>query len=162
MFAIAGFLGTRGSFMLDFVVVAMFAVVPALGVSIFLVKCRRQFKLHRRIQIALGVILLLAVAAFEVDMRMNGWKHLAEPSPYWQDGSVNDWVDYSLLIHLLFAIPTPILWCVVIVKAMRRFSNPPRPNEYSRSHRLWAWIATIGMTMTAITGGIFYWFAFAA
>ena len=128
MFAVAGFLGTRGSFMLDFVFLAMFAVVPIMGISIYLVKYRRQFQLHRRIQISLGLILLLAVAAFEVDMRINGWKHLAEPSAYWVDGAWNDWIDYGLAIHLLFAVPTPIIWCVVIVKAMRRFSNPPEPN----------------------------------
>ncbi len=162
MFAVAGFLGTRGSFMLDFVFLAMFAVVPLMGISIYLVKYRRQFQLHRRIQITLGLVLLLAVVAFEIDMRINGWKHLAEPSAYWVDGSWNDWIDYGLMIHLLFAVPTPIIWCVVIGKAMRRFSNPPEPNEYSKSHTFWAWIAAFAMTMTAITGSIFYWLAFAA
>ena len=43
-----GFLGTRGSFMLDFVFLAMFAVVPILGWSVMLAK-RGRYTLHKRV-----------------------------------------------------------------------------------------------------------------
>ena len=148
--------------MLDLVFTAMFAVVPVMLASIYLAKYKQRFQLHKQIQVALGIVLLVAVAAFEIDMRMNGWHHLAEPSPYWQDGSWNDWVDYGLAVHLFFAIPTPFLWGYVIVQAMRKFPNPPQPNEYSRAHRFWARIAAIEMTLTAFTGVVFYWLAFVA
>jgi len=162
LFGLSGFLGTRGSFMLDVVFLAMFAVVPVMGVSVYLVKYRKQYQIHKRIQVALGLVLLVAVVAFEVDMRLHGWRHLAEPSPYWKEGAWNDWVEYSLAIHLLFAIPTTFIWIFVIVKALKKFPNPVTPNDYSRSHMFWARIAAFEMTMTAITGWVFYWLAFAA
>ena len=60
-----GFLGYRTSFMLDVVVCALVAVVPVLLYSIYLVKFRRQYALHKTLQLILGVALLLTVAAFD-------------------------------------------------------------------------------------------------
>ena len=73
-----GFLGTRASLMFDVVFVAMFAVVPLLGWSVWLVKCRRNYRLHKWLQIMLGAILLVTVSLFEVDVRINGWSQRAE------------------------------------------------------------------------------------
>ena len=154
-----GFLPTRGSFMLDFVFAAMFLVVAVMGVSIYLVRYRRAYQLHKILQIALGVILLGAVTAFEIDMRFfTNWRTLAEPSPYYASG----WVIASLWIHLAFAIPTPFLWAYVIVQALRKFPSPPIPAAHSRQHILWARWSAAGMLLTAVTGWIFYWLAFVA
>ena len=156
-----GFLGTRGSFMLDFVFLAMFAVVPLLGRSVMLAK-RGRYTLHKRVQVALALILLIAVTAFEVEMRLVGWEARAEPSPYWIDSAWNDWVHYSLGIHLFFAIPTALIWIYVVVQALRRFPRPAAPNEHSPAHRFWASVASFEMVMTAMTGWVFYYLAFVA
>ncbi|MCE9526788.1 MAG: hypothetical protein K8R36_12125, partial [Planctomycetales bacterium] len=63
-----GFLGTRGSLMLDVVFLAMFAVVPLLALSIYLVK-QKKYAQHKLINLILGVVLLIAVLVFEIDMR---------------------------------------------------------------------------------------------
>ena len=158
---INGFLGTRASLMLDVVFLAMFVVIPVMAWSIYQVKYHRRYSLHKRVQVILGVVLLIAVVAFEVDMRLNDWTPRAEPSPYW-NGGWSDVVHISLIVHLFFAIPTTFLWIFVIVQALRRFAKPPEPNEYSPKHRFWARLAAIEMTLTAITGWVFYWLAFAA
>ena len=44
----------------------------------------------------------------------------------------------------------------------RHFPRPAAPSTYSRQHTFWAWLATLGMTMTAVTGWVFYWLAFVA
>ena len=157
-----GFLGTRGSLMLDLVFLAMFLVVPVMGWSIYLVRRRQRYELHRRIQLALGVVLALAVTAFEIDMRRYGWRDRAEPSAYWRAGAWNDVIDWSLLVHLSCAIPATVLWVVVIVRAQRRFPRPVRPNSHSADHRRWARLAALEMVLTAITGWVFYYFAFVA
>ena len=159
---IDGFLGTRGSIMLDFVFLAMFAVVPVLMVSIYLVKCGR-YQLHKWIQIVTGAVLLLAVLAFEVDMRFfTDWELRAAPSPYYTvDGEWNA-VWYALVLHLFTAIPAPVLWTVVIVRAVRRFPNPPAPGAHSPSHIRWAWVATVAMVLTSVSGWVFYYLAFVA
>jgi len=169
---IDGFLGTRASIMLDVVFVAMFAVLAVMAVSIYLARYRQQYLLHKRIQIALGTVLLVTVVAFEVDMQwLTEWELRAAASPYFvPDYSSNTpagvkWgsvVGRSLLVHLCFAVPTFALWIFVIVQGLRYFPHPPRPNAYSSRHKLWARLAAIGMTMTALTGWVFYYLAFIA
>lgn len=147
--------------MLDVVFLAMFAVVPALAVSIGLVK-RSNFALHKTLQLALGAVLLIAVVAFEVDMRFfTDWRTRAAASPHFQDDGWNSvWI--SLAIHLTFAVPTLVLWIAVISLALRRFPTPPQPCAHSALHSQLGWLATVGMTLTAVTGWVFYWLAFVA
>lgn len=156
-----GFLGTRASLMLDVVFLAMFLVVPVLMVSISIVK-RGRYALHKQIQLVLGTVLLVAVVAFEADMRFfTDWKELAKPSPYYQsEGWSPVWT--SLSVHLAFAVPAALLWAYVIVQALRKFSRPPVPGAHSAAHKRWGWLAAICMFMTAVTGWIFYYLAFVA
>jgi hypothetical protein len=177
---IEGFLGTRGSLMLDLVFLAMFAVLPVLCASIYMVKYHQMYALHKQIQLTLGVVLLAAVTLFEIDIRVNGWTERAEPSPYYaaiEDAprplsilyldilgrsEVPGWVFTSLGIHLFFAVTTTLLWIVVIVRALRNFPSPPVPGPHSRWHLRWAKVAALDMGLTAVTGWIFYWLAFVA
>ncbi len=166
---IDGFLGTRGSLMLDVVFVAMFLVLVVMGYSIWLVRDRRQFELHKRIQLALGIVLLIALVAFEIDMQLlTEWETRAAASPYFPDdyqAAGAKWasvVGVSLIVHLLFAVPTAFLWVVVIVGALRRFPRPAAPSGYSGRHVFWARLAAAGMVLTSLTGWVFYWLAFVA
>ncbi|PQO34524.1 DUF420 domain-containing protein [Bremerella cremea] len=154
----AGFLPTRGSIMIDFVFLAMFGIILILGTSIYLVRYRRMFEVHKWIQVVTGVVLLLAVLAFEIDMRFfTDWQALAEPSSYGM-GTVKG----LLYFHLLFAIPTPLLWIFVIWHGLAKFPNPAAPSPYSNTHIFWARLAAIGMLLTAVTGWVFYYAAFVA
>ncbi len=162
-----GFLGTRAAFMTDVVFLALFAMVPAMIWSIMTVRGRApgddsKLILHKRVQTTLGLILLVAIILFEVDVRfISNWEQRAAASPYSSEvGWSVVWI--SLAVHLLFAIPTLFLWIYVIVMALRKFDNPPRPNAYSATHRITARLAAIGLTMTAVTGWIFYYLAFVA
>jgi putative membrane protein len=162
---IDGFLGTRGSLMLDVVFLAMFAVVPVLLFSVYVVRYRRLFWLHKQLQLVTGAVLLVAVLAFEVDMRFitHDWELRADPSPFFNID--NQWgcpAGVSLIVHLFFAVPTLLLWIFVTMQALRRFPNPPQPIAHSRSHMFWGRLAAIGMLMTAFTGWIFYYLAFIA
>jgi putative membrane protein len=161
---ISGFVpGSRGSFMLDVVFVAMFVVVPLLGVSIYLVKYRRRYAWHKKLQLAMATVLLIAVLLFELDIRVNGWELRAEKSPYFD--SAHKWTSpagLALIIHLSFAVPTLVLWTIVVIQALRNFSRPPQPGVHSRWHVRWATLGAVGMVLTALTGWVFYWLAFVA
>ena len=159
---IDGFLGTRASLMLDVVVLAMAGFLPALALSIYLVKYRARYALHKRLQLVLGVTLLVVVVAFEADMRINGWRARAEASPYASHAGAIDWVGVALGIHLCFSVTTALLWAVVIVRALREFPNPPMPGAHSAWHRRFGMLAALDMVGTAVTGWIFYWLAFVA
>ncbi len=159
---IDGFLPWRASLMLDVVFLAMFAVIPTMAVSVHLVKHHGKFQLHKRIQVSLGIVLLLAVTAFEIDMRINGWRVRAEASPFYAEAWTAGWVNRILAIHLVFAVSTALLWIYVIVQALRKFPNPPAPCAYSPTHKRWARLAAADMTLTALTGWTFYYLAFVA
>ena len=103
--------------MLDFVAVAMAGILPILYWSISLAK-KGKVGLHRFVQVVLGLVLLVAVTAFELDMRLNGWKHLAEPSPHYDTIMMP-----SLYVHLCFSIPTTLLWLVMIIWSLKKYDR---------------------------------------
>lgn len=162
MAEIDGFLGTRATFMLDVVVLAMVVLLPALAWSVYLAKYRRQYAWHKSVQLTLGIVLLVTVVLFEVDMRLNGWRDRAAGSPYSSADGSFDWVMTSLAVHLFFAVTSAVLWLLVIVRGLRSFANPPAPGPHSAWHKRYGMLAAIDMAMTAITGWIFYWLAFVA
>jgi len=157
---INGFLGTRASLMLDLVFLAMFAVLPVMGWSIWLVRARRNYTLHKRVQLVLAAVLLVTVTAFEIDIRIHGWRERARPSRFFGDGQQWGLVDISLAVHLVFAVSTAALWVWVVVGAWKHFDDPPLPGPYSHKHRKLGWLAAIDMTLTAVTGWVFYLLAF--
>ena len=150
--------------MLDFVTLAMLAVVLVLSFSIYVVRFKKNKRLHRTIQISTAAILALALIAFEIDVRfITDWRELAKASPFYQSG----WVDRCLAVHLVFAIPTPVVWGVVIFMALRRFKpdnlrSDSAVSDFNRFHRTSGRIAAAFMFLTAITGWVFYYVAFVA
>ena len=161
-----GFLGYQTTFMLDFVVCALILIVPLLLWSLWLVKVKKSFKAHMRMQLALGIILLVAVSAFEIDVQMvhGGWENivaqqnLAPEALAAKISVVRPW----LLVHLVFAITTPLLWIVTIALALRRFGTNPVRGTHSKVHSLLGWLSTIDITLTSVTGLAFYYVAFIA
>ena len=143
--------------MLDVVTLAMFVIVPILCWSIYQVRVHRRYSLHKKVQIALCVVLLITVVLFEVDVRINGWRHLAKPSPYYHT------ILFPVLyVHLFFAITTTLLWLVTAINAIRRFEASPQPNEYSATHKILGRLAALDMICTSVTGWTFYYLAFVA
>lgn len=158
-----GFLGNDSSFMLDFVVCALALVVPILLYSLWLVKFKRNYALHRFLQLLLGGVLLVAVGAFEVDMRLHGgWENIVNKNPEAPRLTIDELshVRQLLYIHLIFAVSTPFLWAATIYQALKKFPLPIQPSEHSGRHKLFGWLSTIDLTLTSVTGLIFYYVAF--
>ena len=157
-----GFLGFRTSFMLDFVVCALAAVVPALVYSIYLVKFKGKYVAHRNLQLGLAVVLLIAVGGFEVDMQMiqGGWQNVVAKRESLLSVEQLQSVKYVLWIHLVFAVSSPILWAVTIVLALRRMPKPLAPGDHSPLHKKLGWASVIDLTLTSVTGLWFYYVAF--
>lgn len=159
-----GFLGYPTTFMLDFVVCALALIVPLLLFSLWLVKAKRSYAAHMKLQLTLGVILLVAVTAFEVDVQMvhGGWENIVAQQELAPEvhaakiAAVRPW----LLVHLVFAVTTPFLWITTIVLALKRFGTKPTPGAHSQLHKLLGWLSTLDITLTSVTGLIFYYMAF--
>lgn len=149
--------------MLDFVVSALVLVVPLVIYSLYLVKIKKNYLAHRNVQILLGVVLLAAVSAFEIDMRMQGgWQEIVAKRETPLSGEQLAQVKQLLYIHLFFAITTPVLWIVTMVLALKKFPSPPVPTNHSKVHKVLGWSATIDLVITSLTGLFWYYTAFIA
>lgn len=156
-----GFLGYSASLMMDVIVCVLAVFVPVLGYSIYTVKVRRDYAAHKRIQIVLATLLLASVALFEIDIRLHGgWRELVARRPNPLTEAQLEVAAKCLYVHLFFAISSTLLWIATFVAALRRFPTPVRPAGHSRLHRLLGWAAAIDVTLTTITGLLFYYHAF--
>lgn len=145
--------------MLDVVVCSLVLILPTLIFSLYQIKIRRNFSLHKRIQIALGVVLFIVVALFEYDMRVQGGFYvLAKDSP-WIDKSFMKWL---LRVHLCFSISTVFIWAATTILAAIKFPSPPGPSGFSPTHKIMAWTSVIDMVCTVVTGLMVYYFGFIA
>lgn len=149
--------------MLDFVVTALVLIVPALLVSLYLVKVKRSYVTHRNLQLALAGVLLLAVIAFEVDIRSHGgWQSIVGARQKPLSVEQLETVRQTLYVHLIFAISTPLLWGATIVLALKRIPKPPAPCDHSRLHKTLGWMSVVDLVLTSVTGLLFYYRAFMA
>lgn len=157
-----GFLGYRSTFMLDFVVSALILIVPLLLFSLFTVKIKRNFSLHKKLQILLGAVLLVAVTAFEVDVQLmhGGWQNIVNQRETPLTPEQFRYVRNVLYVHLVFAVSTPLFWATTLVLALKWIPNPPTPCAHSGLHKKLGWISTIDITLTSVTGLYWYYVAF--
>jgi putative membrane protein len=157
-----GFLGYRASLMLDVVVVALLLVVPILLFSLIAVKWQHKYQLHKTLQVVLGIVLLLAVAAFEIDLHLvqGGWERVVAKQTPALSAEQMAHVRTVLRIHLLFATTTPVLWALTIGMALRYFPSPLKPSPHSRLHAKLGWLSAADITLTSVTGLWFYYTAF--
>jgi len=154
---VEGFLPmSRASFVLDFIALAMAAVIPMMLVSLYKVRKRKNHQLHKRIQVLLGVVLGLVILVFELDMRLYGWRQYAEVSPYYETLVIP-----SLIFHLFFAIPTLFLWAYTIVMALRHRIDA-ETGKYRFRHKFFGWLSACAMIGTTLSGWLFFWLAFMA
>lgn len=156
-----GFLGYPASLMLDVVVCALVVVVPTLLFSLYTVKVRRNYTLHKRLQIILGAVLLLAVGLFEVDMQWQGGIAgiLAKRSRPLSTAE-RSFFDGLLKVHLVFAISTVVLWGTTLAWAIKRIPRPPAPCPHSPIHKLLGWLSAVDITLTSVTGLMVYYYGF--
>jgi len=149
--------GSRASLMFDVVCLGMIIILPLLAYSIYLVRIKKNYQLHKRFQLVLGWTLLIVVVLFEIDVRLSKqqWIQATKASPFYQTI-----LTPFLIFHVIIATLTVLLWVVTIVNALRHFQTPPVPNAYSKTHRKLGIASAIFMFTTGITGISYYVMAF--
>lgn len=146
---------SRAPLTIDVLAYLILMIVPLQILSISLLRWRRTYNLHKYLQLIMGIGLGLVLLAFEIEMRLVGWRQYAEDSPLY-----DTWLLPALVLHLIFAIPTLFLWIVTIYGAIKNFPSSPKPSKYSIIHKRFGRLAAWMMLATAITGWLFYYLAF--
>ena len=155
----SGFLPYHATFMLDFVLVALFLVIPILIFGLMQAH-KGNYLLHAKTMIFLGLLVFVVVIAFEIDMRFHGGIEeiliKAERSLAYTSG-----FQTLLKIHLFFAISTCLLWIYTTIFAIKKFGlKNPQPGAYSKSHKILGKLTSLDVFGVAITGFAVYYMAF--
>ncbi len=148
---------SRAPLILDILFLAMLAFLPLLLFSVYLVRIKKKFLIHKRLQIGLTVALMSILIAFEIEMRLNGWRQYTDESPYNHTTLMP-----FLLSHIAIASATLVFWIVTFIHGLKKIALPPIQSPSTSIHKNLAWISVIGLTLTTLTGWIFYYMAFIA
>ncbi len=151
-----GFLGTEADILMDLVILSFVIILPVLCWS-WTRAVNKQYGLHKKTQLRLGILLGVAVMLFEADLKLSGgMAELTKHSVYHGTSLLNSWI-YG---HTLVAILTTLIWVALIVLSLRRFDVPPRPNHFSGVHRFWGRTGMITMILTGLSAFPLYYYGF--
>lgn len=155
----AGFLGTRADILVDIVTLSFIVILPVLAISWWLVRSKKDYSSHRKIQLYLGISLGIVVAIFEYDLSASGGIFEITRGGIYEGTAVLNWTIY---IHTIFAVLATIIWTGLIITSLIKFGRPPRPNAFSGKHRFFGRVGMIAMIGAAITSPPLYYFGFIA
>ena len=136
----SGFLGTKAPLFMDIVTIIV-AILPAfVGYAISFAK-RGEYDKHHRLQLFFYIFSLIVVLFFEYGVRsVGGFKSFMEST------SVNhSYLHIVLIIHIIIATLTTIIWTYTIVKGKDGY-------KINSNHKKWGIASYIGIILTAFTG----------
>jgi len=149
--------GARCDVLMDIVVVSMAIILPLLWYSMKKVKHDREYRVHKRIQLYMFIILFFVVLLFEWDMKENGGIfEMVKGSSY--EGTF--FLNFMIYFHTFLSITTSLIWLVLIIVSLIKFGKDPKPNKFSKTHKIWGKIGMWDMALTCITGLILYIYGF--
>ena len=148
-----GFLGTGAPLAIDLIVVGLTIILPVLCYSIATVRAGQHGR-HRSLQIAITVVLALALIFFEWQVRaLGGWRSMIAYRAL--SPSATSLIGWTLAVHLVFSITTPMLWVAALMTSGRAWTG-----QQPRRHRFVARLAAADLILTAVTGWLWYYLAF--
>lgn len=149
------FLGARGDALIDVGILSIVAVVPILLWSWSLAR-RRQWTLHKRVQLSTAALLGVVVLLFEIDLnRMGGIFAVTAGSSYAGTATLDFWI----WTHTAFAISSTIAWVLLVGTSLIRFPSPPEP-KFFPTHRHFGRLAMILMLGSGATAVPMYVYGF--
>jgi len=152
-----GFLGTRADVLIDIVTLSFIVILPLLIWSWRLARVKKDYPLHRNVQVSLAAALAIVVGIFEYDLAQSGGIFAMVEGSAWEGTALLGWIIY---VHTIFAVLASLSWVILIVVSLVRFARPPRPNSFSATHRLWGRFGMVTMIGAAVTAPPLYYFGF--
>ncbi len=151
-----GFLGSRGDVLIDLVILSFFAILPLLVISWWYAK-NKNYVHHRRLQIGLAILLVVAVGLFEIDLSLSGGVfELTRESAYSGTGLLNS-IIYG---HTLVAMASVLVWTPLIYLSLKRFGNPPVSGAFGHRHRFWGRTGMVLMMASGFSALPLYYLGF--
>ncbi len=138
----------RSDILIDAIVLATVLAVPILVYAIAMVR-QGRIVLHRRIQLSLTWIFVIATIALEVDIRMaGGMDHFSKGGAY-EGTALLRWVLY---VHLAIAFANAVGWIAFPVWSSIAYRRGTLPGPSSATHRWYGKVCAVLCVLTAVTG----------
>ena len=151
----SSFLGARGDALIDIGILSIVAVVPILLWSWGLAR-KKQWTLHKRVQLATASLLGVVVLLFEIDLnQLGGIFKVTADSSYAGTATLNFWI----WIHTFFAISSTFVWLFLVLASLIKFPSPPEPKFFT-THRYFGRLAMILMLGAGATAVPMYIYGF--
>jgi len=143
----AGFLGTRAPFFMDFVTLIV-ALLPLLVLIAISFAKRKSYRLHAFTQTFIFIVSVIVVGYFEYGVRLGGgFKAFIKGSSISHDYAL--WV---LIIHIIIATVTLILWTKTLIVASIEKKQFKLPGQYSIKHKKSGIRTFIAISLTSFSG----------
>ncbi len=155
--AVAGFLGTRASLLLD-IIVTFLALLPLFtGISIMFAT-RRELRLHQVTQFLLFFLMLIILLLFAYVVHYKtGFEALL------QESTINPTIAFiGLIIHIVISLVTFTLWMFALLYALSDKKRRGLPGVYSMSHANAGKRVFKFILLTALSSVSIYWMLFMA
>ena len=149
-----GFLGTRADAFVDTAII-FFVAAPLLMAYALRLAGQRRHRAHRNLQLGLLLAGIAAVLLLEGGIRFG---NAAEA--YTVSALYGPPMTALFIVHLLCAVPTLIVWCILATLSWRRFAHT-LPGPFGRTHRRWGLLTFVGMCLSSATGTGLYVICFA-
>lgn len=147
----------RADLVVDFTLLVNL-LAPAIALASFRLARTGRRDAHRRVQLALLAICILAVVALEVRIRVGGGSGaLLAGAP----ASLMTLARATLAVHIVVAVATYAAWVWLAVASSRRY-GVVLPGRFSRAHRRAGWWIFGGLCFNAASASAMYLLAFVA
>lgn len=151
-----GFLGTRASLLADIAYVLLLLMIPVISWNLEVLVLRKNYELHKKVQLVLTWVFLIATVLFCIDLLGFGWEHrTAEP-----EGKIPRITYMTLTIHLVFWGVTALIWSVLLVQSLRKIPNPPVACDFGPTYIYWMVMLILQLFLATLTGWEFYMLAY--
>jgi len=148
-----GFFGTSAPVYMDLVTL-YFALLPFLLFAGIVMAIRKKFDLHYKMQLCTFLLTLVMVVVFEIGVRFSDGY-----SVFIKNANVDaDFMLVFLLIHVLIALASVVLWSILVYSAIKEFKLGATP--FVKSHKKLGMYVYAGMSITSFMGVLIYYFLF--
>jgi len=152
-----GILGSRATAAVDVAYLLLLVIIPLFVWSLEALLVRRNYRLHKRIQLALTPAFLVAFAILARDFLLGDWRTRAVKDA---GEAIAPITLMTLSIHVAFLVTSLLIWVVLLVAAIRRVPNPPGPCKFGPTYLFWIVLLGLQTFLAMLTGWEFYMLAY--
>ena len=149
----AGLLGSRASAAVDIAYLLLLAIIPLFVWSLENLLVRRNYRLHKRIQLALTPPFLVACGILACDFLFGDWRSRAVNAA---GDAIAPVTFMTLAIHVVFLSASLAIWLGLLIAALRRVPEPPGPCDFGPTYLFWIVLLALQTFLAALTGWEFY------